>query len=398
MIFVGRMPDERRADIALCLNVGSSSLKFALFRVALQSEELLAQGSIAELGGTNARARLQAGEQRHERPCPDSSLSESLGVVFAMLEEQGLPRASVVGHRVVHGGREQSAPARIESGLLQSLKQLVPLAPLHLPAAIAGIEATAEHLPDVPQVACFDTAFHAGMPEQAARFALPARLYGEGVRRYGFHGLSYEYILSTLGEPPPARVIIAHLGNGASLAAIQHGRSIDTTMGLTPGGGILMGTRSGDLDPGVLLYLLREKAYSVEGLERLLERESGLLGIAGSADMRTLSERFEHDEAARLAVTMFGYAVRKAIGAYVAALGGVDVLVFTGGIGEHAPLVRTEACRGLEPFGIALDGAANARNERVLHASSSACQVLVLETDEDRMIARHATALLRDMP
>ncbi len=389
------MPDESRADVALCLNVGSSSLKFALFRVTPRAEALLASGSIDQLGSENARARLKAGEQHTERACPSLGLSESLGVVFAMLEQQGLPRASVVGHRVVHGGREHSAPARIDGALLESLKRLVPLAPLHLPAAIAGIEATTQHLPGVPQVACFDTAFHASIPEQAARFALPTRLYAEGVRRYGFHGLSYEYILSRLGEPPPSRVIIAHLGNGASLAAVRDGHSVDTTMGLTPGGGILMGTRSGDLDPGVLLYLLREKGFSVDGLEKLLERESGLLGIAGTADMRTLSERFEHDEAARLAVTMFGYAVRKAIGAYIAALGGVDVLVFTGGIGEHAPLVRAEACRGLEAFGIALNGASNAQSERAIHAAGSACQVLVLETDEDRTIARHAGALLR---
>ncbi|MEP7051894.1 MAG: acetate/propionate family kinase [Pseudomonadota bacterium] len=395
MIFVGRMPEEQPAHVALCLNVGSSSLKFAVFHVTRRTEQLLADGSIDQLGRADARVRLRVGAQLSEHVCSGSTLPESLGTVFALLEEHGLPRASVVGHRVVHGGRGHSAPARIDGTLLESLKQLVPLAPLHLPSAIAGIEATAERLPGVPQVACFDTAFHAGMPEHAARFALPARLFGEGVRRYGFHGLSYEYVLSTLGEPPPARVIIAHLGNGASLAAIHQGRSIDTTMGLTPGGGILMGTRSGDLDPGVLLYLLREKGYSVEGLERLLECESGLLGIAGSADMRALSERFEHDESARLAVTMFGYAVRKAIGAYSAALGGVDVLVFTGGIGEHAPLVRAEACRGLAAFGIVLDDASNARNERVIHAPSSACQVLVLETDEDRMIARHAGAVAR---
>lgn len=389
------MPDSRPADVALCLNVGSSSLKFALFRVTQLAEELLASGSIEQLGSERARARLKVGEQHTERACAGLGLSESLGVVFALLEEQGLPRASVVGHRVVHGGREHSAPTRINGALLESLKQLVPLAPLHLPAAIAGIEATAQHLPALPQVACFDTAFHAGMPQHAARFALPAHLYAEGVRRYGFHGLSYEYVLSTLGEPPPARLIIAHLGNGASLAAIRDGRSIDTTMGLTPGGGIPMGTRSGDLDPGVLLYLMREKGYSASGLEQLLERESGLLGLAGTADMRTLSERFESDEAAHLAITLFGYAVRKAIGAYIAALGGLDVLVFTGGIGEHAPLVRAEACRGLEAFGIALNGASNERGDRVIHAPDSACQVLVVETDEDRMIARHAGAVVR---
>jgi acetate kinase len=392
------VPDSASNQIALCLNVGSSSLKFALFRVTSRSEECLASGAVEQLGTDAARARLAAGTQRVERPCPSLNLSDSLAVVFQLLDEQALPKASVVGHRVVHGGREHLTPTRIDGALLESLKHLLPLAPLHLPAAIAGIEAASQHLPDLPQVACFDTAFHANMPEYAARFALPARFYEDGLRRYGFHGLSYEYVLSTLGDPPPARVIIAHLGSGASLAAIQDGRSIDTTMGFTPGGGIMMGTRAGDLDPGLMLYLQREQGYGSERLEHLLDKESGLLGIAGTADMQLLSERLAHDEQAQLAVTMMGYATRKMIGAYIAVLGGLDVLVFTGGIGEHSPTLRAEACRGLSGLGIALDQAKNALSERAIQAASSACQVLVVETDEDRMIARHAGAVMRALP
>ncbi len=391
------MADSAFAHVALCLNIGSSSLKFALFQVTPLSEECLASGAIEQLGGAAARAHLTAGIERVERACPALNLSDSLGVVFQLLGEQALPKASVVGHRIVHGGREYLTPTRIDDALLKSLKQLVPLAPLHLPPAISGIEAASKHWPGLPQVACFDTAFHASMPEYAARFALPSRFYEDGVRRYGFHGLSYEYVLSTLGEPPPARVIIAHLGNGASLAAIKDGRSIDTTMGFTPGGGIMMGTRAGDLDPGLLLYLLREKGYTPEALEHLVDRESGLLGVAGTADMQLIADRLEHDQQARLAVAMMGYATRKTIGAYIAALGGLDILVFTGGIGEHSPALRAEACRGLSALGIALDQTRNARSERAIHADSSTSRVLVVETDEDRMIARHAGAIMRGL-
>ncbi len=361
------MPDASEAQVALCLNVGSSSLKFALFEVDASSERCLASGTVTQLEDA-----------------------------FQVLAQQRLPKPSVVGHRVVHGGREHVLPTLIDDALIESLKRLVPLAPLHLPAAISGIELTAKRLPGLPQVACFDTAFHAQLPEHTAHFALPTRLYDAGVRRYGFHGLSYEYVLSTLGTPAPARVIIAHLGNGASLAAIRDGKSIDTTMGLTPGGGILMGTRAGDLDPGLMLYLLREQGYTPESLEHLLERESGLLGVAGSADVRELSARFEHEASARLALKMLGYAVRKTIGGYIAALGGLDVLVFTGGIGEHSPRIRAEACQGLEAFGVAIDETRNARGERAIHSPGSASQVLVIETDEDRMIARHSVAVLRD--
>jgi acetate kinase len=387
--------ERARADIALCLNAGSSSLKFALFRSGDPLEECLASGAIEQVGTKNARASLKAAGKQIERPCESADPGASFNLALSLLDELSLPEATVVSHRVVHGGPTHVRPTRIDADLVSSLKALVPWAPLHLPAAILGIEAVSRRLPAVPQVACFDTAFHAGMPEHAKRFALPAHFYAEGVRRYGFHGLSYEYVLSTLGNPVPPRIIIAHLGNGASLAAIRDGCSVDTTMGFTPAGGILMGTRAGDLDPVLVLYLLREKAYSADTLENLLDRQSGLLGIAGTADMQILAEREASDDKARLAIAMLGYAVKKTIGAYIAVLGGLDLLVFTGGIGEHAPSVRAEACRGLDALGIALDSAKNTQNESAIHAETSVCPVLVIKTDEDRMLARHAHALLR---
>jgi acetate kinase len=231
------------------------------------------------------------------------------------------------------------------------------------------------------------------MPEVARRLPLPDRF--KEIRRYGFHGLSYEYVMSALGPAAPSRIVIAHLGNGASLVAVKDGRSIDTTMGLTPAGGILMGTRPGDLDPGVLIYLAREKGLGPDALEQLVDRESGLVAIGGTSDMKTLLERSPSDPRAQLAVEMFGYSVRKAIGAFAAALGGLDLLVFTGGIGEHAAPVRAEACRGLEPFGIEVDAKRNAAHAAIISAASSRAVVRVVTTDEDAVIARHARRLVR---
>jgi acetate kinase len=389
------LPDSAAPDVALCLNSGSSSLKFALFRVSADSEHSLASGAIEQLGSPQARGTLTVDGKKTELPCANTRLPQALEIAFQLLDARALPQPTLIGHRVVHGGRDHLAPARIDAVLLDGLRALIPLAPLHQPAAISAIEATLARLPSVPQVACFDTAFHAHIPEYAARFPLPAALYEAGIRRYGFHGLSYEYVLSTLGKPPPARVVIAHLGSGASLVAIKNGQSIDTTMGFTPGGGIMMGTRSGDLDPGLILYLLRERGYSVDTLETMLTRESGLLGVAGSADMRELVERRDDDQSARLAISMMGYGVRKAIGGYVAALGGLDCLVFTGGIGQHTPAIRAEACRGLAALGIYLDPVKNQRGKGAIHADQSSSRVLVVETDEDRMIARHTFELVR---
>ena len=385
---------EPAGDRILCLNAGSSSLKFALFQCSGEREEALATGSVSGLGTPHAQASLAVSGQ-HSEASSKNDHAGALAAAFELLDRGQLPRATLVGHRVVHGGANHVQPALIDAALIASLNALVPLAPLHLPAALAGIEAASKQLPGLPQVACFDTSFHASMPELAKRLPLPAALSDSGIRRYGFHGLSYEYVLSTLGATLPARVVIAHLGNGSSLVAIKNGRSIDTTMGFTPGGGIMMGTRSGDVDPGVILYLLREKQYSANAVEQALERESGLLGVGGASDMKTLVERAPTDPRARLAVSLFAYSVRKAIGGYMAALGGLDLLVFTGGIGEHTPVVREEACAGLEALGIELDPAQNARNSGVISTERSACRVRVIATDEDKMVARHTRSVVR---
>jgi acetate kinase len=265
---------------------------------------------------------------------------------------------------------------------------------LHLPDEIAGIEAVTSNFPSLPQVACFDTAFHRSMPEVAQRFALPRALRDEGIRRYGFHGISYEYIMRKLGSKPPTRLVIAHLGNGASMAAVKDGRPLDTTMGFTPTGGFMMGTRSGDLDPGIILYLLNEKHFDSRRVAELVSRQSGLLGVAGISDMKTLLEQRDTSPDAALAVEMFCYQLRKQIGAYAAALGGIDLLVFTGGIGEHAAPVRWESCGGLEHLGIKLDRERNDANTDAISANESRCLVRVIPTNEDLMIARYTYELI----
>jgi acetate kinase len=357
-------------DVVLCVNAGSSSLKLALFAAAA--------GEPRELGRASVDRVTDHGR----------ALDDALGQLA------GQPAPTLASHRIVHGGAEHTAPAWIDARLIAGLEALIPLAPLHLPPSLAAIAAVTARRPGLRQVACFDTAFHARMPEVARRLPLPAALDRAGVRRYGFHGLSYEYIvsaLSTLGPALPPRLVIAHLGNGASLAAVEHGRSIDTTMGLTPTGGIPMGTRTGDLDPGVVLYLARERGMAPDAIAELVEHHGGLAGVGGASDMRTLLARAPDDPAARLAVELFGYAVRKQIGAYAAALGGLDALVFTGGIGEHAPEVRALACRGLAFAGIVLDDARNRASASDIGAG--ACAVRVIPTDEDAVLARHAVAL-----
>jgi acetate kinase len=380
--------------LVLALNAGSSTLKFAIYAGKDGRERRVARGDVDRIGIGGGTAVLTVGTVRHERPaaCPDHAAA--LAVAFRLLEETGLHGLRIVGHRVVHGGRDHVAPASIDASLIESLRSLVPLAPLHLPAAIAGIEAAAARFPGLPQIACFDTAFHASLPELAWRLPLPEWVCALGVRKYGFHGLSYEYVMSTLPPPVPGRIVIAHLGNGASLVAVRDGRAIDTTMGLTPTGGVPMGTRTGDLDPGVMLYLARERRLSSDELEHLVTREAGLVAIGGTSDMKTLTKQSPHDPAAALAVEMFAYGVRKAIGSLTACLGGIDLLVFTGGIGEHAPAVRALACRGLDAFGIKLDPARNTAGEPVISDPDSPCSVRVVATDEDMVIARHAHAFL----
>ncbi len=385
----------------LALNSGSSSLKFAQYEFSSPKERpdehiderLIVRGEAEGIGAQDGRVWLRGGEGNSiadERiSIPDHA--SALRVVRERLKRGNYPAPSAIGHRVVNGGTKYRTPQKITPQLLDDLRDLIPLAPLHLPAEIKIVEAVASGDPRIPQVACFDTAFHRSLPELAQRFPLPRKLFDEGIRRYGFHGLSYEYCLRELGPAAKQRrLIIAHLGNGASLAAIQNGLPVDTSMGLTPTGGIVMGTRSGDLDPSILIYLLREKGYDAATLERMIDLESGLLGVSErSSDMKTLLAKRSSDARADEAVAMFCRSVRKEIGAFAAVLGGVDMLVFTGGIGERAPEVRKEICRDLGHLGIALDDAGNDATQDVISSAGSACEVRVIATNEELMIARH---------
>jgi acetate kinase len=382
----------------LCLNAGSSSLKFATFAMDESAEERGAHGAIENTGGTTRFWIKDAGDNLlHDGVMAETE--DRIRLIFTDLEKQQHPRPTAIGHRIVHGGPLYSAPAKINSEVLENLRQLVSFAPLHLPSQIELIEAVSRHYPGLPQVACFDTAFHNAMPERARRLPLPRALWDQGIRRYGFHGLSYEYILSGLGEQGKGRVIIAHLGNGASMAAVRDGRPIDTSMGLTPSGGFMMSTRSGDLDPGVLLHLLRQD-YNADSLETLIDQQSGLRGVSGiSSDMQVLLAKSSTDSATSQAIDMFCYGVRKYVGAFAAALGGLDLLVFTGGIGEHAAPVRRRICEGLEFLGIEIDPELNQQNAPVISTSKSSlptCKVCVIPTDEDLMIARHTVASVRN--
>jgi acetate kinase len=388
------------AQTILCLNGGSSSVKFAVYRIADAGEDRVFSGAIEAIGAEGGRAWLRAGDKvlsDEKGSFPDHI--EAVKTMFAALKAQGVTELAAAGHRIVHGGPKFTAPQRIDDRLKAALHELIPFAPLHLPSQVAMIEAVAAHFPDLPQVACFDTAFHSRMPEVAQRFALPGKLWEQGIKRYGFHGLSYEYVVGKLGAELGQRAVIAHLGNGSSMVALKDGVSIDTSMGMTPTGGFMMGTRSGDLDPGVLVHLLGA-GYSAEKLEALLNHEAGLLGVSGqSSEMKVLLEKRKTEPAAALAVQMFCYQARKFIGAFAAALGGLDTLVFTGGIGEHAATVRAEICSGLQYLGVALDGAANNRNAEVITAAGGRCVVRVVETDEDLMIARHTRSVaLTPMP
>jgi acetate kinase len=342
--------------IVLCVNAGSSNLKVAAYD----------------------------GEKR-------TAAAQVKGGLEEALKELGPVKPQAIGHRLVHGGPDHHEPQLLDDALIASLKSLTRFAPLHLPPALEAIEAARKRFPGLPQVACFDTHFHWQLPEAARRLPLTEELHRQGVRRYGFHGLSYEFIVSQLGQRLGRRAVIAHLGNGASLAALQDGRCVDTTMAFTPASGIVMGTRAGDLDPGVILYLLSQ-GMDAAGIERLVEHEAGLRGISGgTSDMQELLQ--SKDPRAALAVEIFARSCRKAIGAFAAVLGGLDTLVFTGGIGEHAAPVRAAICAGLEHLGVALDAAANESNAERISTGSAA--VLVIPTDEDRVIARHSTAVLQ---
>jgi len=387
----------------LVVNAGSSSLKFSLFRVGARASLQLAVHGLIDGIGTRPRmtAKDGADKQQLERDLAVSEardMKDAIAIAEAWLGSQfkGEPLLAA-GHRVVHGGAEYSRPALVDAAVLAKLEQLIPLAPLHLPHNLAGIDALRETHPRLPQVACFDTAFHRTHPLLADLYALPREYHQAGVRRYGFHGLSYEYIASALPQVAPAiangRVIAAHLGNGASLCALRGGNSLDSTMGFSVLDGIPMGTRPGAIDPGVLLYLMRERSMSHTALEELLYKKSGLQGLSGvSSDMRTLLE--SSDPRAQLAVDYFVHYVAREIGALAAVLGGLDGLVFTAGIGENSAEIRARIVTACEWLGLTLDADANRRGGPCITSSDSAVSAWIVPTDEELMIARHTCALL----
>jgi acetate kinase len=372
----------------LTINSGSSSIKFSLFKLS-QAEQLLFSGKLTRIGVEGGVFEVSDGK-KEELALPDHEAAwEKL---FGWIEEHHIQNVQAVGHRLVHGGAAHIRPQRVSPDLLADLKLLVPLAPDHLPHEIRGVEVVLENFPEVPQVVCFDTAFHRQMPEVAQKYALPAELTEAGVLHYGFHGLSYEYLAQELATENEisGRIIMAHLGNGASLAAIVDGRSLDTTMGMTPTGGLVMSTRSGDLDPGVVLYLLREKGMSPEEVNDLLNHNAGLLGVSGtSADMQDLLKQEKTNKNAALAIELFCYQARKFIGALAAAMGGVDMLVFTGGIGEKSAVIRKRICTNLEFLGISLQADLNQQNSPVISDHDALVRVRVMPTNEELMLARH---------
>ena len=361
----------------LAVNAGSSSVKLALFRVGPTGEAECWRSQVDGPAGS----------------APD------LAGVATQLDHLGLPRPTAVGHRVVHGGSAHTRPEVVDDDVLAQLEALVPFAPLHQPAALAGIRAARRAWPDLVQVACFDTAFHRTLAPDAYTLALPPSVRDAGVRRYGFHGLSYEYVVGHLADEQPGRTVIAHLGSGASLCAVADGRSVDTTMGFTPTGGVVMGTRPGDLDPGVLVHLLRhpppDMTPDADGLEDLLDRRSGLLGLSGrSNDVRTLLEaRAAGDEASALALAVFARTAAKQVAALATAVGGLDTLVFTAGIGERSAEVRAEICAPLAFLGIEIDADANRVGADVI-STPGGVTVRVVPTDEERMIARHTATVV----
>ncbi len=387
-------------DYALVLNAGSSSLKFCVFeRPPGESWHLEARGQVEGIGTSPyLRVKDAAGESMADQDVSANDGREALDALATWLRSKyGGSRVLGVGHRVVHGGARFTGPTVVNEDVLRELYQLVPLAPLHQPHNLAAIEAVYERLPGIPQVACFDTSFHRGQPAVAELVPLPRELREQGLQRYGFHGLSYEYIASVLPQVAPevarGRVIIAHLGSGSSLCALREGKSLDSTLGFTALDGLCMGTRPGSIDPGVVLHLFKGLNMTTKEVETLLYKKSGLLGISGiSNDMRDLLGRSE--PLARLAVDYFVYRVAKEIGALTAVLGGIDALVFTAGIGENSPEIRQRICKASAWLGIELDEIANGKGLPKISNARSGPSVWVIPTNEELMIARHTGSLL----
>ena len=386
----------------LTINGGSSSIKFALFEVGDTLRRIL-EGELERIGLPEATLRVKGSNpaDSFSRPVTAPDHTAAVGALMEWIEEHSARGAlTAVGHRVVHGGPKYSQPQRITAEMIEELHQLSPFDPEHLPLEIELIEAFRQRHPTLPQVACFDTAFHRTMPRVATLLPIPRRYEAAGVRRYGFHGLSYEFLmeeLARLGDPAAAkgRVILAHLGNGASLAAVRDGKSIDTSMGFTPTAGLVMSSRSGDLDPGLVSYLARTEHMSATQFQEMVNHESGLLGVSEtSSDMRDLLDRETQDVRAAEAVALFCYQAKKWIGAFAAALGRLDTLVFAGGIGENAPPVRERICDGLGFLGIKLNQQRNAKNAPLISPDAGPVKVRVIRTDEELMIARSTTRVL----
>ncbi|HKD70827.1 MAG TPA: acetate/propionate family kinase [Candidatus Acidoferrum sp.] len=390
------------ADAIVVLNAGSSSIKFSLFVARRAELELELHGQVESVystphfiakrhGGTTAVEKFWAEGSKLGH---DGALDHLVAFLRAELADDHLIG---VGHRVLHGGLDYKAPVRIDAGVATALEKLVPLAPLHQPHNLAPIRRLLDRVPDLPQVACFDTSFHSTNPDLARRFALPEELHEAGIRRYGFHGLSYEYIASVLADfdakAARGRVVVLHLGNGSSLCAIKAGQSVATTMGFSALEGLAMGTRSGSLDPGVILYLMNQRGMDVRAIETLLYHQSGLLGVSGiSSDMRTLLA--SRDQRAKLAIDLFCYRIRREVGSLAAALGGLDAIVFTGGIGENSAAIRGRVCGDMAWLGVELDSAANALGGPRISVPASRVSAWSIPTNEELMIARHTRKLI----
>jgi acetate kinase len=389
-------------DAIAVLNAGSSSLKFSLFAEHGGALELIARGQ-AEGLYTAPRfvAKDRDGKTLAEKSWGDGAKlghDGALDYLVAFLRaELGAQRLAGVGHRVVHGGLEYSQPVRVDAKVLAALEKYVSLAPLHQPHNLAPIRALLARTPDLPQVACFDTAFHRVQPEVAQAFALPRSITDRGVRRYGFHGLSYEYIAHTLPEhdarAAAGKTVVLHLGNGSSMCAMANGRSVASTMGFTAVDGLPMGTRSGSLDPGVILYLLDEMKMDARAIEKLIYQESGLLGVSGiSSDMRALLA--SDDPAAKAAVDLYVYRIGRELGSLAAALGGLDAIVFTAGIGENSPILRERVCRDARWLGVEIDSSANDAGGPRISSAASRVSIWAIPTNEELMIARHTRKLI----
>jgi len=395
--------NEPKTPMILTINGGSSSIRFALFELA-ESPRRILDGRIERVGLPGAKFTTEGADGKKTSETIDAPNHTTAVNVLMDWLEKGIGRntLSAVGHRVVHGGPKYSQPQRITKELVEYLRQLSPFDPDHLPEEIELTEAVFRRFPDLPQIACFDTAFHHDLPRVARLLPIPRRFEALGVRRYGFHGLSYAYLMEELervagSDAARGRIILAHLGNGASMAAVREGKPVDTSMAFTPTAGFPMSTRSGDLDPGLVWYLARTQQMTARQFNAMVTHESGLLGISEtSPDMRDLMERESTDDRAADAVALFCYHVKKWIGAFAAALGGLDTLVFAGGIGENAPEVRTRICDGLGFLGIELDEKQGAANAAVISSAASRVTVRVMRTDEEWMIARIVCAMMRE--